>query len=288
LAESLRTRKTTAPGLLGSLLADYPFIRKGPFEATATYSFFQTLNFNDGLDQFNIQDHLGGLAGFYRGTVANQPYQLAVQYTYDYLFLDQAAFLSRHSPTLSATIVAPGFNVPGIGRVENLSTALLRYQVKEFYGEPGDGDIRFGSEVRDALNTMIGVLHVFRFSQDRYLLRIGYQYDNENAQGVAFSYRGNRVQTGGRVTLPWGDTRLQYDYDVHWQNYKNSQTVFVNDAGGLSARDDVQQTHLVQLTKPLPRNFAFTGQYQRIRNDSNIPVYDYTKNVYSVILTWTY
>lgn len=287
-AESLRSRKTTAPGALASVLAEYSFLRQGPVEATLSYSFLQTLNLNDGLDQFNIQDHVGGLAGFYRGTLADVPYQLALQYTYDYLFLDQAAFLSRHTPTFSAAVVEPTFTVPFLGTVGNLTTALVRYQAKEFFREPGDSDIRFASEQRDALNTMVGVLHVFRFAQDRYLVRIGYQYDNENAKGTAFSYSGNRLQTGGQAILPWGDMSVRYDYDVHWQKYKNSQTVFVNDAGALSARDDVVQTHLVQISKPLPHNLTLTTQYQRIREDSNIPVYDYTKNVYSLILTWTY
>ncbi|OLB68608.1 MAG: hypothetical protein AUH96_06675 [Nitrospirae bacterium 13_2_20CM_2_61_4] len=288
LAESLRARKTTAPGILASALADYSFIRQGPFEATVSYSFLQTVNLNDGLSKFNIQDHLGGLAGFYRGTVAELPYQLALQYTYDYLLLDQDAFLARHTPTFSATLVEPTVSVPGLGTFGNLTTALVRYQVKEFFREPGGSDIRFASEQRDALNTMVGVLHVFRFAQDRYLVRIGYQYDNENAKGVSFSYTGNRLQTGAQATLPWGDTQLRYDYDVHWQKYKNAQTLFVNDDGVLSARDDVVQTHLAQITKPLLQNLTLTAQYQRIRDDSNIPVYDYTKNVFSLILTWAY
>jgi len=50
----------------------------------------------------------------------------------------------------------------------------------------------------------------------------------------------------------------------------------------------VVQTHLAQITKPLLQNLTLTAQYQRIRDDSNIPVYDYTKNVFSLILTWAY
>jgi hypothetical protein len=288
ILNDLRSRNTTSPGLLASMLLDYAFFRKGPFEATATYSFFQTLNFNDNLDEFNIQDHLVGLTGFYRGVLYSVPYQLALQYTYDYLFLDMDGFLSRNTPTLNATLIPPTFTVPVLGSIANLTNVLIRYQVKEFFREPGDSDPRFQSENRDAFNIMTGFVHTFRLSNDRFLVRAGYQYDNEAADGIAFSYRGHRFVTGWQATLPWGNLTFRHDYDVHWRDYKNSQTLFTDDDGNLVPRDDTQQTHLVQLIKPLPYNLIFTAQYQRIDNDSNIPVYDYTKNVFTGLLTWTY
>ena len=286
--EALRSRTTTSPGLMASLVADYSFYRKGPIEGTVLYSFFQTLNLNDGLSRFNIQDHQLGLSGYYRGTIANLPYQLAALYTYDYLFLGMDGFLSRHSPTLSATVAEPSFSLPYVGAVGNATTALLRYQRKEFFREPGDGDIRFGSEVRDAFNTMMGLLHIFRFQQDRHFIRFGYQYDIEAAEGTAFSYNGHRLQTGGQVALPWYQLSTRYDFDVHFRNYKNSQTLFVNESGGFSNRNDVEQNHLFQIIKPLPNNLILTAQYQRIHNSSNIPVYDYTKNVFLLLMTWIY
>ncbi|MGH7233398.1 MAG: tetratricopeptide repeat protein [Nitrospiraceae bacterium] len=288
IAESFRNRTTTAPGLMASIAADYSFYRKGPFEGTASYSYFQTLNLNDGLSRFNIQDHQLGLSGFYRGTAMNLPYQLAVQYAYDYLFLNMDGFLSRHAPTFSVTVAEPTFTLPYLGTVGNLTTALLRYQNKSFFREPGDGDIRFGSEVRDAVNTMTGFLHVFRFDNDRHFLRFGYQYDNEAAEGTSFSYNGHRLQTGGQVALPWRQISLRYDFDVHFRSYKNVQTLFFDESGLFSNRSDVEQNHLLQIIKPLTSDLTFTAQYQRVRNNSNIPVYDYTKNVVMFLVTWTY
>ena len=293
VAQNFRRRQATSPGMLGSLLLDYSFYREGAFEATATYSLFQTVNFksgpeNTGPNKFNMQNHLGGLSGFYRGTLGSLAYQLAGQYTFDYLFLDEAGFLSRHTPTFSATVVEPNVVLPFLGAVGNLTNVQYRYQVKEFFREPVANDIRFSSEQRDGLNNMFGLLHLFRFSQDQVLLRLGYQYDREVTKGTSFSYLGHRIQTGGQVTLPWGDVTLRYDYDIHFRNYSNPQTLFVNDAGGLSNRDDIEQMHLLQISKPLTPNLTLTAQGQRLRNDSNIPVYDYTKNVYTLLMTWTY
>lgn len=290
LITNLRNRHTTSPGFLASLRADYSFLRNGPFEAVATYSFFQTVYTENNLSNFNIQDHQVGVSGFYRGVFADIPYQVGLQYFYDYLFLDMNGFLSRHTPTLSATFVGPTFNLPLIGVVGNLTTLLYRYQVQEFFREVGNNDVRFAGDLRDGYNNTVGFVHAFRLANDKLLLRLGYQYDNESTDGAAFSYEGNRLLTGGQYQLPWGKMTLRYDYDVHWRDYKNTQTTtfFTNREGFLVARDDVQQTHLVQLTKPLPNNFAVTGQYQGIRNESNIPLYDYTKNVWTLIFTYTY
>ena len=269
LIQNLRKRDTTAPGFLTNLRADYSFLQKGPFEATATYAFLQTLH-GEGMDEFNIQSHLVGLSGFYRGVIGNLPFQLGAQYTYDYLFLDMDGFLSRHTPTFSATVIEPTFTLPGIGVVGNLTTALYRYQYKTFFEDDIVNDPRFAGERRDGYNNMLGVIHAFRLASDSLILRIGYQYDNESTKGSAFSYRGNRLLTGGQLQLPWGDMSLRYDYDVHWRDYKNRQTTptITDRDGRLVRRHDIQQTHLVQLTKPLPNNFSLTAQYQGIRNES--------------------
>ncbi|MCA9469997.1 MAG: hypothetical protein KC643_31750, partial [Nitrospira sp.] len=286
LITNLRNRQTESPGFLTSLRADYSFFRDGPFEAVATYSFFQTVYTENYLGNFNIQDHQVGLSGFYRGVLADIPFQLGLQYSYGYLFLDMNGFLSRHTPTLSATFVGPSFNLPYIGNLGNLTTLLYRYQYQTFFREVGNSQ----GNLRDGFNNMLGFVHAFRLANDKLLLRLGYQYDNENTEGSAFAYSGNRLLTGGQLQLPWGKMTLRYDYDVHWRDYKNSQTTaqFTDREGGLTKRNDIQQTHLVQLTKPLPNNFAITAQYQGIRNQSDIPLYDYSKNVWTLIVTWTY
>ena len=288
IVQVLRARPTSSPGFLATVRADYAWYRNGPFEATATYSLYQTVNTNSGVGAFNIQDHLGGLSAAYRGVAAKLPYELGAQYTYDYMFLDLKGFLSRHSLTFPAAIVPPNFTVPGLGSVGNLTTLFYRYQIKSFFQEPGDNDFRFAADSRDAFNNMIGLLHVFRFAQDRYLFRLGYQHDNEAASGSAFTYTGNRIQVGGDVTLPWQDLSLRMQYDIHWRDYAHPQVLFQDDAGQFSRRSDIEHDIFVQLSKPLPRNLTAALQYQSIRNTSNIPVYDYTKNVFIMLLTWTY
>ena len=284
----LRARPTNSPGFLTSLRTDYAFYRRGPFEAKATYSFYQTVNTDRGDGTFNIQDHLGGLSGAYRTTFGIVPFELGAQYTYDYMLLGFNGFLSRQSLVLPAVFVLPSTSVPGLGTVQHLTTLLYRHQTKNFFREPGDNDFRFAPESRDAQNNMIGLLHLFRFAQDRYLLRLGYQHDTEAAKGTSFTYRGNRLQTGGEMVLPWQDLVVRLDYEMHWRDYRYAQTLFTDEAGNLSARFDTTRELFLQLSKSFPHFLTVALQYQSIWNDSNIPVYTYTKNIFTGLVTWTY
>jgi tetratricopeptide (TPR) repeat protein len=286
--QSLRTRPTNSPGFMTSLRTDYAFYRQGPLEAKATYSFYQTVNTDSDVGTFNIQDHLGGLSGAYRGTLGTLPFEMGAQFTYDYMFLGFNGFLSRRSLVLPAVIVPPSTVVPGLGTVQHLTTLLYRHQARDFFREPGDNDIRFAPESRDAQNNMFGFLHVFRFAQDRYLFRLGYQRDTEAAAGAAFTYHGNRLQTGGEVVLPWHNLVARLDYEIHWRDYEFSQTFFTDNAGLLSARADTSKNLFLQISKPFSNFLTVALQYQGIWNDSNIPVYSYTKNVITALVTWTY
>lgn len=288
VAELLRSRNTQSPGFVTSARGDYAWYRKGPIESTFTYSYYQTVNTDSGAGSFNFQDHLGSLSGVYRGTVGTVPYEIGGQYSYDYMFLGLKGFLSRHTVTLPATFVPPAITLPALGRMDNLTTLLYRFQRKSFFTEPGNSDIRFAPESRDAFNNMIGVLHAFRFRQDHVIVRIGYQHDTEAASGSSFAYSGNRLQLGGQTTLPWYDLSLRVDYEVHWRAYNHAQVIFLDDTGELSRRRDTEQDIFVQIARPLSRNVAVALQYQGVLNGSNIPVYAYSKNVFTTLVTWTY
>lgn len=288
VAEILRSRTTQSPGFVTSARGDYAWYRHGPIESTVAYSYYQTVNTNSGVGAFNIQDHLGALSGVYRGILGSIPYEIGGQYSYDYMLLGLKGFLSRHTLTFPAAFVPPAVTLPALGRMENLTTFLYRYQRKEFYAEPGNSDLRFAPESRDAFNNMLGVLHAFRFRQDQYILRLGYQHDVEAASGSSFAYSGNRLQVGGQVVLPWYELSLRLDYEVHWRAYNHAQGIFLDNAGELSARRDIEQDIFCQIAKPLPRNLTLALQYQGVLNSSNIPVYAYGKNVVTTLLTWSY
>ena len=156
---------------------------------------------------------------------------------------------------------------------------------------------------RDAENWMIGGTHVFRFAEDRHYIRVGYQFDYEKADGRNYTYAGNRFLAGGQYTLPWGSTRLKYDFDLHQRHYLHANTLLpaVNPARG-SARTSSRTTssgssRSSPRTWGRPRSAARRPRPVRSRSPpstsgrSRTPTwrsYSFNRNVWSLTLSWQY
>lgn len=272
-AEAARKHRRHSVGEIVGLTLDYAWLRSGPWEATVSYSFLQIV-YND-LPGFNVQDHMGALGGTYRGSLGALPYQLGLGYAYDYLTLDDDEFLQRHTVTAHGTLAEDA---------GNLSALQARLQTKEF---SNDSNI-LREEVRDAKNWMVGLLHVFRFAADRHLVRVGYQLDVEDADGRNFKYHGHRLLAAGQYTLPWGGTRLRYDYDVHFRDYAHAHSVLPAVTPRSRERADTEQTHVARVEQPLPWSLTLAAEYQGIVSRSNLPVFSFNRNIFSLILSWQY
>ncbi|MBI4607937.1 MAG: tetratricopeptide repeat protein [Candidatus Rokubacteria bacterium] len=278
LVQVLRQQKHESPGWLASLRLDYAFLRIGSVEATATYSFFTT--YNNDLPSFNIVDHLGGLGVTYRSTVGALPYQLALQYAYDFLTLDDDEFVQRHTVAPVAALVE---------NLNNLTALQLRYQNKQF---ANDTNIP-REDKRDGNNWMAGLTHIFRFEGDKHLLKLGYQWDFDDTEGPSrrgknFSYLGHRVLAGLQYTLPWAGLRFKYDFDIHLRDYRNTNTLLPVASPNTKERFDTESTHMVGLTLPLPYDLTLAAEYQRIVSRSNLAVFSFDRNVVSLSLIWSY
>jgi len=288
VAESLRNRKTASPGELAALRLDYAWLRREPWESTVTYSFFQT--YNNRLPSFNVQNHLVAGALSYRAAIGSMPFQVGAQYSWDYISLGGDDFLQRHTATLFGTLVE---------NKGNLTTLVARFQDKDFFATPG----QIREEDRDARNWMIGGTHVFRFAEDRHYIRVGYQFDLENADGRNYSYQGNRFLAGGQYTLPSGSTRLRYDFDLHQRHYRHANTLLPVVNPGSREREDMEQNHVFRIEQVLAKNLGPTvigcaptapcpltlsAEYQRTVADSNLAVFDFNRNVWSLTLSWQY
>jgi hypothetical protein len=135
---------------------------------------------------------------------------------------------------------------------------------------------------------MAGPTHVFRFAGDKHLIRLGYQFDYEDAEGNDFSYTGHRLLVGGQYTLPRGDMRLRYDYEVHFRDYPNTQVILPITSPNTMKRHDTEQLHVFRIEKPLPNNLTLSTEYQGTFSQSNLAIFNFHRNVFSVYLTWTY
>jgi tetratricopeptide (TPR) repeat protein len=277
LVVALRKREKESPGALAALLLDYSFLRSGPWEASASYSLLAIKYTESSLDDFDLLDQLASLSAFYRGEVAGLPYQLGAQYAFDDTMLGWTDFLQRHTVTLFGTLVE---------NAGNLSGAQLRAQHKDFVAQRGI----VADDDRDAWNYMVGLTHVFRFAEDRHLIRLGYQFDFEDSDGRNFSYVGHRLLAGAQFTMPWRrfETLIRYDYDVHFRDYTRVNTSQPTLTPRTRRRSDVEQTHIFRVEQSLGAGLTLAADYQIFDVDSNIPVFAFDRNVVSLTLRWRY
>jgi tetratricopeptide (TPR) repeat protein len=269
----LRDLDTTSPGELFGLRADYAWLRTDQWEATIGYSFFTT--YNNDLPRFNIMSHLGSVGTTYRTALDTMPLLIGGQYAFDVLYLDQKWFVLRHTGSVFTSLVESE---------RYLTQLFARYQSKNFNQLIDTAP----DENRDANNWMIGGTQLFRFSEDRHYVKLGYQFDWDDTVGQNYEYIGNRIVAGGQYTLPWWAIRLRYDLDVHLRTYQHTNTLLPTTAPGTTQRRDQEITNIVRAELPLPYNFTLALEYQSTINLSNIAVFDYTRNVYTLMVSWSY
>ena len=76
--------------------------------------------------------------------------------------------------------------------------------------------------------------------------------------------------------------------DLHLRSYTYKNTILPSYAPGSKWREDQEITHIVRAELPLPGNFTLSAEYQNSRVFSNVELFDYTRNVVSLILSWSY
>jgi tetratricopeptide (TPR) repeat protein len=299
LSNAIRFGDTKSPGELASVTLSYDWLRYGNWESTIGYQFFQTLvnNFHD----FDVQDQVVTLGGTYRGAfesgaLAGSRYFIGGQYAFDNQLLGENQFLRRNTGTLFGTLQ---LNAGGdsFWNPTNVFSPIFRVQGKvfnNFTGTPLPPE-----ENRDAMNYMVGASHTFYWSGDRHWFRVGYQWDADVARGRNWSYRGNRVLAGVQYTLPWWQTRLGYNMDVHFANYLHANSLFPILHPGTVQRADIEQTHIFVVEQPLPfllrpqagatrAPLALRVEYQVGVTSSDIALYAYDRNVVSVSISFQY
>lgn len=102
---------------------------------------------------------------------------------------------------------------------------------------------------------------------------------------------------GGRSTEWLKDLRLKYDIDIHLRDYLHTNTLLPSTEPGTRTRRDQEVVNAARAEIPF-LNLCRSGQdciawtlaaeYQRTSVSSNIQVFDYTRNVFSLILSLSY
>lgn len=295
-------KRRKSEGELVSLNLSYTFLKTPDWEGTISHRFLQT--YNNNLTEFNSQDHTPSIGILNRGSIptplGNLPYFAGLKSSFDFITLGNAKFVQRAIVNPYLTLAEKPFKV-GYGiNVNNLTNLQFRFQDKNFFN---DSDV-VRREQRDAQNYMIGATHFFLSKDGRHYLKLGYQYDFENAQGQNWTYWGNRLLAGVQYTLPWYDVRLRYELDFHWRFHKNKHSLLPTGRQFTRKRRDSEPVEFVSiakdfaadLTKTFPLvscargNCPFTVSVDYLFDDnrSNLNPFDYRRHVVTTSLTWRF
>ena len=248
----------------------------------AEYDFYQSVHFR--LTEFDLQGHRVRL------DAASPPGLISygVSGTYDFYALDYQSFFQE------------ALGTPWIAVAEGDAAATQLYYTvrgRDFFRQPYDPS-------RDAIDNAVGLRQYLALGSADRVLSFGYQFDAEqtlthgpNGQPIVctptlqtsgcggrdFDYKGNQFDAG--VSLPILDVaRAQLAYLFRLEDYQ-----FPNSRLGFGPRrHDNEHQFVVALTHDLTPHVALGLDYFGVINNSNVPDFDYDRNVVSVIVLVTF
>ena len=260
---NLRNREKKSIIELFYLRGEYAFIRERDYDLSASYAIYQTIT--NKMRDMDVQDHIVSLDFSKRAQMGSMYYDFRLNYAYDYLLSNYYYLLQRHT-------IRPSFIL--LENQANMTVFQYAFQVKEFKEKP-----LFPEDNRDAVNHEAGFIHFLRFNDAKHHIKAGYFYDREYTEGSNFDYSGNKFVTGFQYTFPKG-IRLNADYEYKMSRYKNINIYFDK------KREDTERSLNTVVSKDIGKGWIVSLEYLRRRNSSNIDLYDYRKNLYSVGLSW--
>ncbi|VAX26375.1 hypothetical protein MNBD_NITROSPIRAE01-971, partial [hydrothermal vent metagenome] len=251
------------------LQGTYEWFKKDLWRSDVQYSFYQNIQFESALKDFNIQDqHLSLSATRQFGMN-----EAGLIYTFQYATLGGEDYMSGHS-------VGPTFLW---GHSEaNFTEIDYRYGMKDFKDiSPlftANGD-------RDVDTHQLGFSHTHLFGEKGKLYG-GYRFEKEDAGSSPaeddWTYVGHEIKTG--LVLPsWHQLFFSLEASLTRRDYSNA-----NQFGGGNKREDDDLLFVAVLSRPMTEHTHISAQYLYQQNDSNVAVYDYDRSIVGLVVTASY
>lgn len=241
--------------IIGTFRVDYNPLLSGPWFLNAQYNLYTNTYFRT-FSHDIMQHSVSATPGysFNKGALS-----LLLNYTHAWVNEERYMGVFTARPTLHY-IVSPGhiahFSL-GYSRREMVEAALDK-------DEERDSDIITGS---------IGYIHPF--AQDKGVFNLGYEYSKDKAKGRNWENTGNRISAG--ILAPLAEKlSLTISGEAFLQDYDNTHSVF-----GVK-REDKIYSGSAGLIWDFMKNMNLNLQYSHTTADSNIAIYDYKRNIYTV------
>jgi tetratricopeptide (TPR) repeat protein len=232
----------------------------GPWTLNTQYSFYA--NRHRRIETNDIMSHTITIAPGYNFENAS----LNLFLSYNYTWVNDQRYLGEISASPLLNIALGG---------NHIGQLSLGYSKREFFWtETPEGMPIQADEDRDGdvFNASAGWIYLF--SEGKGFLNLRYEVSTENTDGVNWSYVGNRGSANILVPI-LGNLKMNVSGEVFLQNYRNVHTIF-----DIKRKDKIYTASGV-LSYEFYKGASFLLQYAHVRDDSNIAIYDYKRNIYS-------
>jgi tetratricopeptide (TPR) repeat protein len=239
------------------------------------YGIYQS--FHSRLSGFDVEDHAPSAYLKYE----DGPWALNLQYIYNYTLVGRSPYLNAN--TALATV--------SLAESDNFVTQLqFRYMDKVFRSG------RFLlNQARNGKNWLVGLTQYAGFADNKGRVWLGYIFDTDVTGGGSptvaappntpdnadWAYQGHHVTTGIEFPPLWTlEPSLAFDW-IH-QQYLNPNSYSVD---GTTRRRDNIYSFTGAVSRDFGDHFSLTFQYAYNRDDTNVDVFTYTRNVFSLMLS---
>lgn len=198
--------------------------------------------------------------------------------SYFHMWLNEREYMSLFSltPTVSLQIAA--------GHIFQFSAG---YGKREMLKYTADAD---PNEDRDSNQYSISAGYFYPF-KEKGVFYSKYEYMIDDTQGINWDSLSHRLSAG--VVCPITEKLiLQISGDHTWQNYRNINTYTGRGVKGFPETAEKRRDQIYSLTAgvifEISKTLRTNLSYYHLRADSNFPIYDYKRNIYSVELSFSF
>ena len=245
---------------IATFSAGYAPKLSGPWTLNTQYSFYA--NRHRRIETNDIMSHTLTIAPGYNFENAS----LNLFLSYNYTWVNDQRYLNSISASPQINIALGG---------NHIGQLSFGYDKREFLWTETPGGVPIlAEEDRDAdvFNASAGWIYLF--SKGKGFLNLRYEVSTENTDGVNWSHVGNRGSANIVVPI-LGNLKMNISGEIYLQNYRNVHTIF-----DIKRKDKIYTASGV-LSYEFYKGASFLLQYAHIRDDSNIAIYDYKRNIYS-------
>jgi len=244
-------------GLVGYVRGVYYPVKSKEQILLMSYMFYQKA-YSD-LNTYDLQDH--NLLLIYTSLLSDFG-TVTLKYDYDYYSLNGDRYFQRNK-------FAPTLKINETPKAYFEVTALA--ENKEYFTSTELSGNDFGG----------GIGQVFLVGSGT-KLSLRYNYNTEETRSKDYEYTGNEFRVGlSDYSLIYGVT-LDADVGFYQKDYENLHTTFAK------KREDDVTTGYFRLKRELSSSITAALRYDYTDNDSNIPFYDYDRNVAYIELRYIY